>query len=151
MYDVCTQFGADSLSAIATILAHELTHYYENHDWSRNFVNQNDALATSEAIAATPDAVKSETQADYLGGILAISAGYDAYELMPELLGEAYTAYGLPDKMPGYPSLADRKKISQNTADELKNLHAIYRTANLLVLVDAYAISLTYYERVLNT
>src|SRR5690349_3723993 len=36
-YDICATFGKDSLNALAALLAHELTHYYEKHDWSRHF------------------------------------------------------------------------------------------------------------------
>lgn len=151
IYDVCVSFGQDSLAAMAAILAHELTHYYENHDWSRNFVNQNQHLEATEKVSAMDEGIKYETQADYLGGLLAIAAGYDAYALMPIFLDRAYAAYGLPAEVPGYPSLKERMQLSQNTADELKKIHAIYHTANLLTMIDAYDVALTYYEKVLNT
>ncbi|MEO0731411.1 MAG: hypothetical protein AAFZ52_01150 [Bacteroidota bacterium] len=148
-YDVCTQFGADSLKVLANLLAHELIHYYENHDWARHFVNQNEGLAASEQIAAQDEGVKQETQADYLGGILAISAGYDAYHLMPEFLRKVYAAYRLPEQIPGYPSLTERIAIGKNTARELKKIHTAYQTANLLTLVDGYTAALNYYDFVL--
>ena len=38
-YDVCASFGADTDAALATVLGHELTHYYEKHGWRRGFVD----------------------------------------------------------------------------------------------------------------
>jgi hypothetical protein len=35
--EVCNSFGADSETAIAFLLAHELTHYYEKHGWRNSF------------------------------------------------------------------------------------------------------------------
>ncbi|MFT6485291.1 MAG: tetratricopeptide (TPR) repeat protein [Neolewinella sp.] len=150
IYDVCIGFGPDSLAALAAVLAHEMTHYYENHDWSRSFVSQNEQLSISEEIASLSEGIKLETQADYMGGMLAIAAGYDVYDLMPRFLERAYAAYGLPESIPGYPSLADRIEVSTNTAEELKSVHAIYHTAGLLTMVGAYKPALQYYEHALN-
>ena len=36
-YDVCDAFGAQGDAALATLLGHELSHYYEKHAWRRNF------------------------------------------------------------------------------------------------------------------
>jgi len=150
IYDVCAGFGPDSLAALAAVLAHEMTHYYENHDWSRSFISQNEELSTSESIASLPEGIKLETEADYKGGMLAIAAGYDAYDLMPRFLKLAYAAYGLPERITGYPALADRIEISANTANQLKGVHAIYHTAGLLTMVGAYEPALQYYEHALN-
>jgi len=148
-YDICRGFGKDSLKALAMLLSHELTHYYESHDWSRHFVNANEGLETSEKIGALDEGIKLEAQADYLGGILAISAGYDGYGLMPEFLKETYARYGLPDELPGYPSLQERIRLSENTAKELKILHGVYKTANFLTLINAYEPAIDYYEYIL--
>jgi tetratricopeptide (TPR) repeat protein len=151
IYDVCVGFGTDSLAALAAVLAHEMTHYYESHDWSRSFVSQNEQLPTSEEIAGLSEGIKLETEADYMGGMLAIAAGYDVYDLMPRFLERAYAAYGLPERIPGYPSLANRIQVSNNTAEELKSVHAIYHTAGLLTMVGAYEPALRYYENALNS
>lgn len=47
-YDVCVSFGKDSLNALAALLAHELIHYYENHDWNRHFARENENLETAD-------------------------------------------------------------------------------------------------------
>ncbi len=148
-YDVCTQFGADSLNVLATLLAHELIHYYESHDWSRHFIRDNEKLEASKKIAELGEGIKFETQADYLGGILAISAGYDAFHLMTDFLNKAYQEYGLKEEIPGYPSLAERVKLSENTAEKLKEVHAVYQTANLLTLLGAYEPALNYFDFIL--
>lgn len=71
-YDICASLGEDSLNALAAMLSHEIIHYYENHDWKRNFINQNDGLEAAEQLEQLSDGLKYKTQADYFGGVLAI-------------------------------------------------------------------------------
>ena len=148
-YDVCTKFGADSLNAMAAFISHEIIHYYEKHDWKRHFINLNQNLEASTKLKQLDEAVKYETQADYLGGLLAISAGYNTYSIFEELLKKSYEAYGYDNQINGYPSLEDRIISSQNTAGRLKKLHSVYQTANLLTLVGASEISNQYYKHLL--
>jgi len=75
-YDICTGFGKDSLNAIAALLAHELTHYYEKHNWTSHFIQDHKDLPLSEKLKGFDEKIKQETQADYLGGFLAYTAGY---------------------------------------------------------------------------
>ncbi len=148
-YDICTSFGKDSLNALAALLAHEVVHYYEKHDWTRHFINLNKDLSTSEQLEQMESGLKYETQADYLGGILAIAAGYNTYEIFSPLLRAAYTDYGLPERLEGYPSLTERLRISANTADQLRKIHSVYQTANLLTLIGAHETANTYYHHLL--
>lgn len=143
-YDICASMGKDSLNALAALLAHELVHYYEKHNWKRHFISQ-DELATG-----TPEEGKAyEQQADYFGGILALSAGYNTYRTLSPLLTNAYERYGLPDEISGYPSLSERLQISLNTAERLRGLYQVYQTANLLVLIGEYSRAVDYYDYVL--
>ncbi|HRF37557.1 MAG TPA: hypothetical protein PK198_02120, partial [Saprospiraceae bacterium] len=57
-YDVCVQFGPDSLAAMAALLAHELTHYYEKHDWNRNFAHSHSGLKAAKAIGEIDEGIK---------------------------------------------------------------------------------------------
>lgn len=148
-YDVCVQMGADSLNAMAALLAHEITHYYENHDWSRNFVRSNKDLSVSTKIEELDEALKFEVQADYLGGILAISAGYNTYRVFDQFLNQAYVAYDLPEEIEGYPDLQERLKMSAKTAERLKQLHNVYQMANLLTLLEAHEMADQYYQYLL--
>ncbi|PSR14026.1 MAG: hypothetical protein DA408_20220 [Bacteroidetes bacterium] len=150
-YDVCASMGADSLNALAALLAHEITHYYEKHDWSRNFVNANKTLDAARRIEIINEGIKLETQADCLGGFLAFSAGYNVYNLMPQLLEQLYHTYGLPEVLPGYPDLKDRIEVSQRAMAQLLDLQTVFHTARFLTLLEDYDAAATYYQHILQT
>jgi hypothetical protein len=150
-YDVCVRFGPDSLNALAALLAHELTHYYEKHDWSRNFVHAHKGMDAARHIHAQDEGVKQEAQADYLGGFLAFSAGYNVYGLMPRLLDSLYAAYALPPALPGYPGLAERQQISQNAMGELRQLQTVFEVAQFLALLENHEEAAQYYRHILQS
>lgn len=148
-YDICISFGKDSLNALAALLAHEITHYYERHDWNRNFAQRNEQLKTAQELKELEEGLKIETQADYLGGFLAFSAGYEVYGIMPKLLPKIYDIYGLPPEIEGYPNLSDRIKMAENASELLKKLLDVFETANYLILLEAYEDARSYYQFIL--
>lgn len=148
-YDVCVSFGADSLNALAALLGHELTHYFEKHDWAQSFVNDNKELDAARRIGQLDEKIRQETQADYLGGFLALSAGYKVYGMLPRLLKAIYTNYGLTEKLPGYPALDERVQISVNAAEKLKELQVVFETAGYLTLLQNYESAADYYRFIL--
>jgi tetratricopeptide (TPR) repeat protein len=148
-YDVCVRFGADSLAAMAALLAHELTHYFEKHDWSRNFAHGHSELSAAKAIGQMDEGLKQETQADYMGGVLAFSAGYNVYGIMPRLLPQIYQSYGLPETLPGYPSLTERVAVSQNAMSQLLDLQTVFETARYLSILENYESAAQYHRHIL--
>lgn len=150
-YDVCVSFGKDSLNALAALLAHELIHYYENHDWNRHFVRVNENLETAHRIESLEEGLKQEAQADYLGGFMAFSVGYNTYGIMPRLLVKIYEAYDRPNKLPGYPSLEERLKMVEGAMAQLQSLQIVFETANLLTILEQYADAAAYYKNILQT
>jgi tetratricopeptide (TPR) repeat protein len=150
-YDVCARFGSDSLNALAALLAHELIHYYEKHDWSRNFVHAHKDMDAARHIHAQDEGVKQEAQADYLGGFLAFSAGYNVYGLMPRLLDSLYAAYALPPVVPGYPGLAERQQISQSAMGELRRLQTVFEVAQFLSVLENHEEAAQYYRHILQS
>lgn len=150
-YDICTSFGADSLNALAALLAHELTHYYEKHEWSRHFVKQNQDLPTAQRMEQIKEGLKLEAQADNLGGFLAYSVGYDVYGIMPQLLQKIYaeSGYDLPEEIPGYPSLDDRVAMSESAMEQLKDLQVVFETANYLQVLGLHETADQYYRFIL--
>ncbi len=138
-FDVCKNFGADSLNALAALLAHEITHYYEKHDWTRHFATQNHGQnGLGEQLEKLDEGIKHEAQADYLGGFLAVSAGYQVLGLMPKLLDSLYSAYGLGENIAGYPSLTERKTMSETAQSLLQNLEFANQMATKLALLGEY-------------
>jgi len=155
-YDVCAGFGDGADAAIAFLLGHELTHYYEKHAWRQGFVNDFKGLEIGKKLSLEKDTLliddtANETEADYLGGFLAYSAGYGLFDKGGELIKKLYVAYDMvkEDPLPGYPHLADRQTISARTAEKLKRLVEVFDMANLLTTIGRYPDAYEYYRYVL--
>lgn len=150
-YDVCATFGGDSLNALAAVLAHEIIHYYEKHDWSRHFAQENGHLETARSIEMLDEGKTQETEADYIGGFLAFSAGYNTYGIMPKFLKKVYQVYDLSENLPGYPSLSDRLSMVDGAMKSLQELQIVFETATLLTILGSYAEAEKYHARILKT
>ncbi|MBL7781978.1 MAG: hypothetical protein JNM22_12225 [Saprospiraceae bacterium] len=174
-FHVCESFGPQSEAAIAFLLGHELTHYYEKHAWKDNFAVENKSLNLSTQIdalyrdmletAGTPElrtkllrfdslsrqieGASMELQSDYLGGFLAYSAGYGAFDQGDELIRRLYREFGLPDNLPGYISRNEREEMSRRSALKMKDLADIFEMANLLSAAEEYESAYRYYRKVL--
>lgn len=148
---VCNTFGAETDAAIAFLLAHELTHYYEKHAWRRSFAEDHKDLKIGLDLDKVTDAAANETEADYLGGFLAYSAGFGLFQKGSEIIQSLYKAYGLKNDIPGYPSLSDRQALSRRTAEKMASLVDVYDMANLLVATGKYTEAYEYYRYLLLT
>lgn len=146
-YDVCAKHGD---SAIAFLLAHELTHYYEKHAWRNSFVRQNSDLDIGKNLKTIQDGIINETEADYLGGFLAYTAGYGIFKNAGKVISDLYAAYGLQEELPGYPSKGDRIELCDRSAIKLQLLVDAFEMGNMLYasgkLNEAYA----YYTYIMN-
>lgn len=149
-FDVCATFGDSTDAAIAFLLGHELTHYYEKHAWKRGFVSDFKDLAIGMKLDSIQDDVANETEADYLGGFLAYSAGYGFFNKGSEIINTLYKAYKLPNKLSGYPSLTDRQVMSKRTSEKLKSLIEVFDMANMLTAIGNYTEAFNYYQYVLH-
>ncbi|MEZ4895088.1 MAG: tetratricopeptide repeat protein [Saprospiraceae bacterium] len=147
--EVCKTFGPDTEAAIAFLLGHELTHYYEKHAWQRGFAAEFKDLPIGVTIDSLFDDVAHETEADYLGGFLAYSAGYGLFDKGAELIQRIYKAYNLPEKLNGYPSMSDRQALTTRTAQQLKQLVDVFEMANMLTAIGHYTEAYEYYRYVL--
>ncbi len=149
-YEVCAGFGEEAEAAIAFLLGHELTHYYEKHLWQKGFVAEyKDLDIGSMKLDSLADAARRETEADYLGGFLAYSAGFGLFDKGDEILARLYKSYGLPEKITGYPSLADRQALGKRSAEILKSLVDVFDMANLLTATGKYAEAYEFYRYIL--
>lgn len=149
-YDVCASFKEDADVALASMLGHELTHYYEKHGWRRGFVAEYRDLKIKMKLDSLQEKVGFETQADYIGGFLAYTAGYGIFDKGPLFVQAIYDAYDLQDSlMPGYPLREDRKEMSRRTAKRVEHLVEVFEMANLLTIVDLYPEAKQFYNYVL--
>lgn len=148
-FEVCADFDQEADAAIAFLLGHELTHYYEKHAWRRGFVADYQDLNISLKLDSLIDGAANETEADYLGGFLAYSAGYGLFDKGPELIKRLYAAYGLPSELPGYPSLEDRQTLGLRSAEKLARLTEAFDMANLLTALGKYPEAYAFYRFIL--
>lgn len=148
-FDICASFGDQKETALAILLGHELTHYYEKHAWRRSFASGNDDLEIGRELGKMNDKVENETQADYLGGFLAYSAGYNVFKETPGFLAKVYQEYGLDEKLEGYPSLNDRKKLAEKSRASLERLIEVFDLANFFMVTDKFAEAQAYYKYIL--
>lgn len=152
-YDVCVSYGADSTNAMAALIAHEITHYYEKHSWGNDFATAFTDLGVSGAVKTATKSVDmkttNETEADYLGGFLAYSAGFKTFGVMPRFLVDVYAEYDLPDEIPGYPSLDDRSKLAVESEMKLEELIHVFDAANYMVVLQQYDVVNDYYSYIL--
>lgn len=150
-YDVCAKFGKDSLNAMASLLGHEIIHYYEKHSWNSDFASAFTNLDISGDIKSASVQTKAthETEADYLGGFLAYSAGYQTFGIMPVLLGNVYAYYELEDEMKGYPSLSDRQKLAQESEVRVQELINVFDASSYMIALEQYEDVDSYFEFIL--
>ena len=147
-YDVCTSFGADSLNALAILLAHELVHFYAGHTWEDEFTRD---FAGVELPGDVKDRwLADEVQADLWGGLLAYSAGYDVRTVAPEFFPALYRSFQRSDTLAGYQSLSERVVLARQTGEKVRHLIHLFETANYLVAIGLYEDALAYYQIILD-
>lgn len=144
--DVCIRHGHE---AIAFMLGHELTHYYEKHAWKGTFAKENADLTIGSTLGGIDTKVIQETEADYLGGFLAYTAGYGMFDKSDEIIKDLYQSYNLDHNMAGYPKLSDRVKLSMRTTKKLEALIDVFEMANYLLAADRTEETYALYDYIL--
>lgn len=135
--DILSSLGKERDSALAFLLGHELAHYYLRHASDvdlPSFVETRTATVGGGAVPAV-DIDRMEREADYFGGFYAYAAGYDTLGIIPRTLDLLYSGYGLPDRQPNYPGLAERKAIAEQTRSRLQGVLPLFDAANRLLVV----------------
>lgn len=146
-YDACLPYGD---AAIAFLLGHELTHYYEKHAWRSGFAGNNSDLKASRSLKVdNNDLVSNEIEADYLGGFLAYSAGFGLFDKGGEIIKSIYKDYKMKDEIDGYPSLQDRVEFSKRSAAKLESLIDAFEMANMLNATGKFEEAKSYYKYIL--
>ncbi len=151
-FDYCKSLGEDKFeSALASLLAHELMHFYEKHLWSTSFASEYSDLEVGMTINKIQDRVIYETQADYLGGFLAYSAGYDIFADLPTFIGGVYKEYwgDKVQEMEGYPSLDDRKALAGRSVKKLNEFVELFEMANIMTAIGRYDDARAFYRHIL--
>lgn len=151
-FDLCMSMGErEGENVLAAILGHELTHFYEKHQWRRGFAQDYIDLKVGAELQNAGDIYKvdCETQSDYLGGFLAYSAGYPVYDKLPDFYDKIYAAYNLPEEMTGYASKSDRKALAVKSMEKLQDLVEVFEMANLMTAIGRYDDARAFYKHIL--
>lgn len=134
LFDICQKLKSDSLNALATIISHELAHYYNDHTFCTDY-----AFATKNKLllnASKESKIEKETKADRDGLFYAMTAGYQPLQSFETVLNSIYKTYKLPATLPGYPSLMERIKMINYQTGEVKDLQAVYNAGLTLLYLD---------------
>ena len=144
-YQICQSMGKDSLNALAFLLGHELTHFYQHAHTKIGFVSN--FLSYDK----TPQSdTHIEKEADIQGAFNAYLAGFTIQNNIAILLDKIYTAYQLQGKnLAGYPSFEERQHVATEVQQKVNDLIDVYETANYLSAMGQYDFSRLCYEHVL--
>ncbi len=143
--EICLSMGKNADAALAFILGHELTHFYQNHDWEEaGFATT--FMAEKELFNKF---VHQEEEADLYGAFVAHLAGYDIHKVVPITLDRIYEAYDLELKMKNYPSLKNRKAVAYKVDNRIGELIKIYENANYYAALGWHIQAIQSYEHLL--
>lgn len=155
IYDLAAGIGSDSLDIVATVMAHEIAHFYKDHGWAHAFGKANPGSEiennVKESMYDSDDRARMEAEADYFGGIFGYMSGYNTLGVGGEFFNHLYDALEIPDETFGYPSRKDRVSIYNNSKQMLEELIPVFNTANLLNLVRRYEKASMCYDHVIVT
>lgn len=133
--NLCIQLGDEAEQAIAFLLGHELTHFYQHKDWGEG--------------TCWGHGVSAEEEADVHGAFLAYLAGYDVKKAAPKILEAIYATYEFNTKLKNYPSLVERQQITQKALEKVKVLETIYEHAGILMVLGFHKEAVFCYEYLL--
>lgn len=153
IYDIAAEMGADSTTAIAFALGHEIAHFYLRHEWGLPFGMYEGSDYANMAFARQledPDQIaKMEAQADFLGMLYAYLAGYSSPNVGVRFFRKFQTKTGWEDKFSDkYPSFSDRCRLTQDAENALKKFIPVFEAANLLLVSEEYRIAEQCYRRI---
>jgi tetratricopeptide (TPR) repeat protein len=134
LIDICLQLKADSLNALATIISHELAHYYNDHTFCSDYAYVLGNGSLSKALRSTNkfNKLEKETEADYQGLWHAAMAGYYAFDIFDKLIDKIYSRYKLPEAINGYPTKSERKAINKERQQKVSALLPVFETGVIL-------------------
>ena len=150
LFTVCRTFGKDSLNALSIVLSHELAHYYSDHtfcsDYAYAIKDKNKSLVPALKNASLNEKIGKETEADQKGFFYAAAAGFYPFELQAELIDKIYSAYQLPENLPGYPTKQQRKVIAKNAEEKAQELYAYFKAGLKAMEEKRYDDAITAFE-----
>ena len=150
-YKICQTFGKDSLNVLAIVLSHELTHYFNDHTFCRdygyaNFKKVNPNLKKTLSSAASNAIKDKETEADIKGFFFAAAAGFNPFGLQSQLIDTIYKDYHLPDVQENYPSRQERKVLAVSAEKTAIELYDNFKKGLVALENKQYDAAITYFN-----
>jgi tetratricopeptide (TPR) repeat protein len=148
LIDLCRRWGKDSANALATVLGHELAHYYSDHNWCSDYAwaLRNTSLGETLKTVSKVSKIEKESIADSYSLYYAALAGYQAYDIFDKLLDQIYRYYKLPQKLTGYPSKKERKEINRVQKEKIQTLVPVFEAGIVLKCLRHYEEAATCFE-----
>lgn len=116
-----------SSGSLAYILAHELAHHKSGH--IPTFFAKRSLKGTSAGnLDREVLRIRDESEADNLAGLYCYLAAYEMPN-MSLVLDSVYSHYSIPDSLPGYPTLHERKQIAEQTQIQIEQITKAYDIA----------------------
>jgi tetratricopeptide (TPR) repeat protein len=151
---VCATFGPDSLNALAFILGHELAHFYRNHGWASasgmGYIDAEMKADWKSMKSESANRAKDESEADIFSGFYSLIAGYDAMPVAEKTLKALYKSYGIPDSIPGYPTLAQRVGIADNAMAKSRSLYVQFNVGIYCLATEKFNIASKIFTSIYN-
>ena len=145
--DVCKTLGEHYQAAVAFIIGHEMTHFYQDHEWKESGFASNFIMSVEDFA----ERKGQERQADIYGAFIARQAGYDIYPFIETLLTALYEDYGFGyEENRRYHSFEERVFLAKESCSVVEDLYNIFQTANYLYLSGNYEEALRLYEYINN-
>jgi tetratricopeptide (TPR) repeat protein len=143
-YQICQSMGNDSLNAMAFLLGHELTHFYQHSQTKVGFITNFLSYDKTQK-----SSLSLEKEADIQGAFNAYLAGFEVDNNISTLLDKVYTTYQLKGKiLSGYPVFEERQRTAKEVQEKVRQLIDVYETGNWMLAMEQYDFARLCYEYV---
>jgi tetratricopeptide (TPR) repeat protein len=151
LYKLCQSFDKDSLNALAVVLSHELTHYYNDHTFCSDYAfanfKANAELQKKISQASYNARIEKESEADIKGFFYAAAAGFKPHGLQGLLIEKIYTAYKLSDIQKGYPTKKERIDIANKAEKTATQLYEHFKNGLIALENKQYEQAIEYFNK----
>jgi predicted Zn-dependent protease len=151
LYKLCQTFGKDSLNALAVVLSHELTHYYNDHTFCSDYAfanfKSNAELQKKIGQASFSSKIEKESEADIKGFFYTLAAGFNPHGLQGKLIEKIYTAYNLADVQKGYPTKKERIEIANKAEKTAMQLYEHFKNGLIALENKQYEQAIEYFNK----
>jgi tetratricopeptide (TPR) repeat protein len=139
LYKLCQSMGSDSTNALAFVLGHELTHFFQHQKGDKFF-----SKSTKE-VDSSIDTI-AEYNADVRGAFHAYYAGYKIKDIVPKFIEELYKTKHFGEKIRKYATKATRMKVAMLAQNKIDTMVQVYEFANYMNVVGYFDAAIAGYN-----